>query len=113
MLNENIKQLPEFSEKFFNSGEQITGIGTGEYGGKASGLIFINEILNSKFNASEFPDFTVNIPAMTVIPTDVFDTFMQRNSLYDISTSDESDDNKALAFQKADLPFEILGDLRR
>jgi hypothetical protein len=112
-LIENKKQLPEFSEKFFNSGEQITSIGTGEYGGKASGLIFINDILSSKFNADEFPDFTVNIPAMTVVPTDVFDTFMQLNNLYDIATSDESDDNKALAFQQADLPFEILGDLRR
>jgi hypothetical protein len=113
MLIENNKQLPEFSEKFFNSGEQITSIGTGEYGGKASGLIVINEILSSKFNADEFPDFTVNIPAMTVIPTDVFDTFMKQNNLYEIAASDESDDNKALAFQKADLPFEILGDLRR
>jgi len=113
MMIENKKELPEFSENFYNSGEQITGIGTGEYGGKASGLIFANDIINSKFNADEFSDFTVNIPAMTVIPTDVFDTFMQRNNLYEIANSDESDDNKALAFQKADLPFEILGDLRR
>jgi hypothetical protein len=113
MMIKNKKELPEFSEKFFNSGNQITGIGTGEYGGKASGLIFANDILNSKFNANEYPDFTVNIPAMTVIPTDAFDTFMQRNNLYEIANSDESDDNKALAFQKADLPFEILGDLRR
>jgi hypothetical protein len=113
MAIENKKNLPEFSEKFFNSGEQITCIGTGEYGGKASGLIFINDVLNSKFNVDEFPGFIVNVPAMTVIPTDVFDTFMQQNNLYDIAKSDSSDDNKALAFQKADLPFEILGDLRR
>ncbi len=113
MLIENKNQLPEFSEKFFNSGEQITSLGTGEYGGKASGLILINYILDSSFNADEFPDFNVNIPAMSVIPTDVFDTFMRQNNLYDIATSDESDDNKALLFQKAELPFEILGDLRR
>lgn len=113
MLVENKKELPEFSEKFFNSGNQITCIGTGEYGGKASGLILADDILSSRFNKDEFPDFAVSIPAMTVIPTDVFDTFMQRNDLFDIANSEESDDNKALAFQKADLPFEILGDLRR
>ena len=42
----------------------------------------------------------------------MFDAFIKRNKLTDIAYSDEPDDRIAHAFQKADLPFEILGDLR-
>ena len=110
MVNKN--DIPRFSEKFFDSGEPITCIGSGEFGGKANGLVFINELLKTKFNSEEFPDIKVNVPTMTVIPTDVFDEFMRKNDLYKIADSDLPDDRIALTFQKADLPFGILGDLR-
>jgi len=112
MVNINQHTIPQFTEKFFDSGKQITRIGSGEYGGKANGLIFANEVLSSKFNADDFPNITVNIPTMSVIPTDVFDEFMKKNDLYEIANSDLPDDRIALTFQKADLPFGVLGDLR-
>jgi hypothetical protein len=108
----NKHNIPRFSEKFFDSGEPITCLGSGEFGGKANGLVFINDLLNSKFNSEEFPDIEVNVPTMTVIPTDVFDEFMSKNDLYKIADSGLPDDRIALTFQKADLPFGILGDLR-
>ena len=107
------KEVPQFSEQIFNSEQQIWRIGSGKLGGKASGLVFINEILKSGFKAEDFPGITVNIPNMVVIPTDVFDLFMKRNDLYEIANSSLPDDRIAHAFQKADLPFEILGDLRK
>ena len=36
------KELPKFSEKFFESEDHISCIGSGEPGGKAKGLVFIN-----------------------------------------------------------------------
>lgn len=112
MVKVNQNSIPQFTEKFFDSGEPITCLGSGEYGGKANGLIFLNEMLKSKFNSNDFPSFTVNIPTMTIIPTDVFDEFMRKNDLYQIAYSDLPDDRIALAFQKADLPFGVLGGLR-
>ena len=112
MVKVNQNSIPQFTEKFFDSGEPITCLGSGEYGGKANGLIFLNEMLKSKFNSNDFPSFTVNIPTMTIIPTDVFDEFMKKNDLYQIAYSDLPDDRIALAFQKADLPFGVLGGLR-
>ncbi|MEE9117954.1 MAG: PEP/pyruvate-binding domain-containing protein, partial [Calditrichia bacterium] len=112
MVNINQHTIPQFTEIFFDSGEQITRIGSGEYGGKTNGLIFANEMLNSKFNADDFPNITVNIPTMAVMPTDVFDEFMKKNDLYEIANSDLPDDRIALTFQKADLPFGVLGNLR-
>ncbi len=112
MVKVNRNSIPQFTEKFFDSGVPITRIGSGEYGGKANGLIFINEMLKSKLNSNDFPSFVVNIPTMTIIPTDVFDEFMKKNDLYKIAYSDLPDDRIALAFQKADLPFGVLGGLR-
>jgi hypothetical protein len=54
----------------------------------------------------------VDIPSLAVVCTGVFDEFMERNGLHEIAQSDLPDDRLARSFQKGDLPFEILGDLR-
>lgn len=102
----------ELNKKFFELDVPISYLGTGEIGGKANGLESINAVLKSKVDVKEFPEFNISIPKMIVIRTDVFDDFMQLNKLWEIALSDIPDDRIALAFQKADLPFNILGDLR-
>lgn len=113
MIISTHKEIPQFSERFFESPNQVSSIGRGELGGKARGLVFINDILNTKFNPNDFPDIMVNIPSMVILQTDVFDLFIKRNDLYGIANSSLPDDRIAHTFQKADLPFEILGDLRK
>lgn len=104
--------LPFNRSKFLNAEQKITYIGSGEIGGKAHGLASINHIIKSKINNSKFQEIEVGIPAMTIVRTGIFDTFMKQNKLYEIALSDTSDARIAHAFQKADLPFEVLGDLR-
>lgn len=104
--------LPFNRSKFLNSEQKLTYIGTGEIGGKAHGLASINHIITNEINNSKFIDIEVGIPAMTIIRTDVFDAFMKQNRLYEIALSDTSDERIAHAFQKAALPFQVLGDLR-
>ncbi len=104
--------IKQFDRKFFDPQKCASCIGTGSFGGKAQGLVFIRDILQSKINAADFPDMEIKIPTFTVIRSDVFDTFMQQNELYKIAYSDRPDDRIAQAFQRADLPFAILGDLR-
>lgn len=86
-------------------------IGSGSLGGKARGLAFAQGILSS-LEPDRFPDIEVSIPSLTVLRTSVFDAFMDRNDLREIALSDASDGAIARAFQKADLPADILGDLR-
>jgi hypothetical protein len=86
--------------------------GRAEVGGKAQGLLSIRQVLSEVKNAG-FEDIQVDIPAMTVIGTSVFDAFMERNQLADTAFSNLPDDRIANAFQRADMPFEILGELRR
>lgn len=102
----------DFHRRFFDSGDRFMAIGGGAVGGKAGGLALFQDILRSSVDPGAFPQFDVDIPTLSVIRTDVFDAFMERNGLYEIAGSAEPDDHIAHAFQRADLPVEILGDLR-
>lgn len=102
----------DFSRDFLNPELPIGCIGNGSVGGKAQGLIDLRNLLFTSFSANEYQGIRVTIPAFVVIRTDVFDAFMRNNDLYEIASSDLADDRIAYAFQRADLPFEILGDLR-
>ena len=105
-------RLPLFDRDFFGSREIVSRIGNGAIGGKASGLVFVKDSLISEFAGKPSGNIEVGIPRFVVITTDFFDRFMARNYLYDIALSDQSDQYIAHAFQKADLPPEIVGDLR-
>lgn len=85
--------------------------GRDEVGGKAQGLLAARPAL-AGLNAADFGGIEVEIPAMTVLGTSVFDAFMQRNRLYEVALSDLPDERIAHAFQRADMPFEALGELR-
>ena len=87
-------------------------LGKGEPGGKAAGLVKIQEILDKQLNKTEDTEITVSIPRMTVILTDIFDQFMKQNDLYPIALSSSDDVYIAHVFQKASLPPSIVGDLR-
>lgn len=87
-------------------------LGNGEVGGKAQGLAFISNILYDELRTDTFPTIKVEIPPMVVLCTDIFDTYMEQNHLYEIVQSDIPFQRIAYIFQKAELPFEVLGDLR-
>jgi hypothetical protein len=102
----------DFNRNFLDPETPLSCIGGGELGGKAHGLASIRTALREVIAPAEFRGIKVDVPAMTVLCTDVFDAFMAHNNLYEIALSDLSDDRIAHAFQRAELPFEILGDLR-
>jgi hypothetical protein len=85
--------------------------GREELGGKAQGLFSVRRVL-ADINAVGFKNLTVDVPEMTVLGTSVFDAFIQRNQLAEIAASDLPDERIAHAFQQADMPFEVLGELR-
>ena len=85
--------------------------GRAEVGGKAQGLLSIRQVL-AGIDPNEFPGIQIDIPAMVVVGTSVFDAFMERNNLSEIALSDLPDERIAHAFQRADMPFEVLGELR-
>ena len=112
------KKLPDnytfsqFDREFFNSDESFTVIGKGSMGGKAKGLAFMKETLETHFKSNHFEKIEVGIPTLIVICTDFFDIFMEQNDLCEIAYSDCSDEDISRKFQKGSLPARIVGDLR-
>ena len=106
------RPIPRFDRDFLGSGERFTRIGSGPLGGKAEGLVFIDEFLSSGLKPADFPGIEIGIPRLSVIATDLFDIFVERNGLREIARSEESDRQIAHAFQRAELPVEMVGDLR-
>ncbi len=107
-----VGELPVFDRKFWDGTFRCTQIGSGAIGGKASGLVFIKDLLAAQIDPASFPDVQINVPTMAVIATDCFDEFMARNSLSELRFDEMSDERIAHSFQKGELPFELLGDLR-
>jgi len=105
-------KIGPFDRRFYDSDHRISSIGSGSLGGKAQGLALLNDLISFDFDAAIYPNVEINVPSMTVIRTSVFDAFIQRNGLEDIAYSTESDYRITHAFLRADLPFEVLGDLR-
>jgi hypothetical protein len=104
--------LTRFDRHFFTSEQQFTYIGSGSLGGKAQGLAYLKETLEEGTAARYLPDIVVGIPTLTVIAADHFDLFLENNDLYDVALSGARDDVIARAFQKAELPPQLVGDLR-
>ncbi|MFB3908327.1 MAG: PEP/pyruvate-binding domain-containing protein [Candidatus Eisenbacteria bacterium] len=103
---------PPFDRHFLDSREDFTIIGTGDLGGKATGLAVVKRMLTEGKASRLFPEIEVAIPKTIVIATDVFDAFLEENRLREIALSDEPDDRIALAFQHGSLSASIVGDLK-
>ncbi len=104
--------LPVFDRKFWDGTFRFTRIGHGALGGKATGLAFIRDSLTSGLDTADFPGIEVNVPTMAVIATDFFDEFIALNRLDQLEIEGMSDEHIGHAFQKGDLPVELVGDLR-
>jgi hypothetical protein len=106
------QSLAQFDRNFFTAKDRLTAVGRGSLGGKAQGLALMREALERKLAPSFRPEINVTIPTLTVITTEFFDLFMKQNDLWAAALSDLRDDLLAIAFQKAELPAQLVGDLR-
>ena len=107
-----LERLTPFDRNFFTGKEKFTYIGSGSLGGKAQGLAYMKEVLETKIAPKFLPDIHITIPTLTVIGTDFFDLFLKQNNLHEIAFSNMRDDLIAHAFQRAELPAQLVGDLR-
>jgi hypothetical protein len=106
------EDVPRFERRLFDPARRISRIGDGSLGGKAQGLVTAARILREKRADLEVPGLSLDVPALCVVATSVFEAFLDRNGLRPIVLEEPSDEMIALAFRKATLPAEWLGDLR-
>ncbi len=104
--------LPRFSRDFKAGGSALSRIGSGAIGGKASGLVQIQNDMISRLESDTVSGIEVTVPAAVILTTEVFERFVERNDLMALVSRDVSDDRIARAFQQASFPAEYVGDLR-
>jgi hypothetical protein len=89
----------------------FTAIGSGSLGGKAAGLRAARDVLARRPAELHFDRLDIGVPAATVIATSAYDTFLARNDLSAVLREGPPDRVLAHAFQQAELPAELVGDL--
>lgn len=103
---------PTFDRRSLAEAPRITRIGDGAIGGKASGLWRIQEEILPRLAQGVSSDIEADVPTMTVVTTELFDSFVERNGLDEESLASLTDDRIAHQFQRCELPAEHVGDLR-
>ncbi len=103
-----------FEKDRFDRYSNFARIGKGSLGGKGRGLAFIDSIIKKYPKCDSFDGTNVNImiPRTVVLCTDLFDEFMASNGLYPMALSDAPDDEIHAAFIRAELPPQLVDDLR-
>ena len=103
--------IAEFQRDRFDEISFFSRIGSGSLGGKGRGLAFIDLQIKRRRLTYKFPGTVVTIPRTVVLTTQIFDDFMEENSLYEIALTEHTDEEIQDAFLKAKLPARIHQDL--
>ncbi len=90
----------------------FTRLGDGQLGGKARGLAFIDSVINKHKIMYSWEGVTVAIPRTVVITTDMFDEFMEENSLYDFALSNAGDEEILDRFVQSRTPSRLKSYVR-
>lgn len=106
------RSLPSYRRQLLDPTAGPTRIGTGELGGKAAGLVALCEEVVRSLPPAAVAEFTVDVPRLVVIATDVFESFLDLNGLRDLDWSSLDDRRVAALCQRGHLPAICLGDLR-
>ncbi len=103
--------IAEFDKNRFDAYLFFSRIGNGNLGGKARGLAFMNSVIKKEKLFSKYPNVIISIPSTIVLTTDIFEEFMEINSLHNIALSQISDEELLAHFVSASLPGRVREDL--
>lgn len=112
-INKGRGIVAKFYREKYDKYLTFTRIGEGYLGGKARGLAFIDLMIKKHRLMDKYKDVLISIPRTVVLSTDVFDTFMEENNLYDIALSELKDEEILKHFIQAKLPERYKRDIRK
>jgi len=104
--------IAKFNKDNYDETLIFSRIGDGYIGGKARGLAFLDVIIKKNRELENYKGVTIRIPRTVVLSTEIFDRFLEHNSLYSIALSNEPDEKILNAFISASLPNDVIQDLK-
>ncbi|HNQ67768.1 MAG TPA: PEP/pyruvate-binding domain-containing protein [Bacteroidales bacterium] len=96
------KVIP-FEEQAITDEKNIVSLTSGAMGGKGRGIAFINTLIHQFELNKHFPDINITTPKTSIIGTDEFDYFIERNKLRDIITEEKNYEILKIAFINSEL----------
>ena len=105
-------KVADFRRGHFDPSRNFMRIGTGSLGGKGRGLAFVNALFSESDLKRQFPGLQLRVPPSAVIGTDVFDSFMEENNLFEVALGVHEDETIAGAFLRARFPEEAYQSIR-
>ena len=103
----NTGKIVNFEESALLDESNIVSLGTGALGGKGRGLAFINTLIYNLNFSDLIPQINIRTPRTSIIGTDEFDIFIERNGLHDIIQSNYSYPEIQEMFLKGDLSYNL------
>ncbi|KAF0131977.1 MAG: pyruvate phosphate dikinase PEP/pyruvate-binding protein [Bacteroidetes bacterium] len=76
-------KIVPYDEDALNNEKNIVSLAEGSLGGKGRGLAFINSLIHNYDFSQHVPDITIRTPKTSLIGTEEFSLFMERNNLHD------------------------------
>ena len=104
--------VPRFDRSSFSGSEPCTRIGAGSLGAKTAGLLDIRTTLERAIGPSFEGRIGVEIPRLTAIGTEMFDRILEDNGLLRAALVGLPDEQIARQLTKAELPADLIEDLR-
>jgi len=105
-----ITDFRSYSDGFRNA---FIRIGTGSLGGKARGIAFMNALLARTGHIAGAEQLEIRTPQTFVLCTDVFERFLESNSLHRFAIETGDDTRIADRFRDAPLPDSVTQNLRK
>ena len=111
-INRGRGVISNFEGDGFDEYSIFSRIGEGSIGGKARGLAFVDSIIKKHRIFYKYDNIIISIPRTIVLCTDIFDEFMEDNSLYEIALLDLDDNVILKHFLEARLPDKVRCQLK-
>ncbi|MFW5657586.1 MAG: PEP/pyruvate-binding domain-containing protein [Bacteroidota bacterium] len=105
-------RIVNYNSKAVHDETSIVSLGPGALGGKGRGLAFINTLVHNINFKEIIPGITVKTPRTSIIGTDEFDVFMEKNKLYEIVMTEQNFNTICTHFVNAKLSYDLAKKLR-
>jgi hypothetical protein len=100
---QNKGKVVPFEEQAILDETNIVSLGTGALGGKGRGIAFINTLIHHFELSKLFPGINVSTPKTSIIGTDEFDYYIERNKLREVIVGEKDYEVLKREFVSADL----------
>ncbi len=103
----NTGKIVQFEESALLDESNIVSLGSGALGGKGRGCAFINTLIYNLNFSEIIPEMNIRTPRTSIIGTDEFDIFMQRNNLLELIHTENDYEELRARFLASDLSYNL------